>query len=571
VRYGGNTSCVELRTESGALMVFDAGTGLRALGDALMKEDRGRGGHLFIGHTHWDHIQGFPFFTPLFVPGAEWDVYAPRGLEGSLRDVLAGQMEYTYFPVPLERMSATIRFHELVEGQLTVEGATITSQYLNHPALTLGYRVAVDGAVFVYATDHECHAREAATPGAWVEGDVCRDERDARHVALLTDADLVVHDTQYTAEEYRERMGWGHSTIEYAIDVALAARARKLAIYHHDPRRDDEAVDALVLAGRERARSSGKKLEIIAAAEGLTLEVEGRKSERDVALPETPAEVDMRAPALHPALLVCGKGAVERTITDALRAEGIDVASAHDRDGARALAGAGPYSVALVEKTLSAELELPDPAPPVLHLAADGSGPVPSAGAPCDDWLSAPFTAEYARTRIRAALLRTKVRWASAPVPHDETRRLETLRALELLDTSPEEALDRIVRLAARALSVPMAFFNLVDADRVWCKARSIAGPPQLPRDASVCAHTILGAGALVVPDMSADDRFADSPLVREPPNMRFYAGHPIRAPRGEIIGTLCVLDQRPHTMSAADAQTLQDAAELIELELRRR
>jgi phosphoribosyl 1,2-cyclic phosphodiesterase len=151
VRYGGNTSCVEVRSASGTLVVLDCGTGALALGADLMQ--RGEGplrGHLLISHTHWDHIQGLPFFAPLFVPGNEWDIYAPHGFLQSVRETLAGQMQHTYFPVDLAQLGATIRYHNLTEGVFTVGDITVSSRYLNHPALTLGYRLEADGVTVAY-------------------------------------------------------------------------------------------------------------------------------------------------------------------------------------------------------------------------------------------------------------------------------------------------------------------------------------------------------------------------------------------------------------------------------------
>ena len=166
VRYGGNTSCVAVRTSQGTQLVFDAGTGIRALGDALVAQGAAQQrGHILIGHTHWDHIQGFPFFAPLFDGANTWDVYAPRGFGTSLRETLAGQMQYAYFPVNLDAMGASLRYHDLVEGSFTIDRARVTARYLNHTALTLGYRVEVDGVVLVYATDHECHSRAAGRLG----------------------------------------------------------------------------------------------------------------------------------------------------------------------------------------------------------------------------------------------------------------------------------------------------------------------------------------------------------------------------------------------------------------------
>jgi len=156
VRYGGNTSCVEVRTASGVLILLDCGTGAHPLGQALLAEPGApRHGHVFISHTHWDHIQGLPFLAPLFVSDFEWDIYGPRGLGPSIRETLAGQMQYTYFPIEIEQFAAKVRYHDLVEGSFQIDDVHISAHFMNHPALTLGYRIEADGASVVYATDHE--------------------------------------------------------------------------------------------------------------------------------------------------------------------------------------------------------------------------------------------------------------------------------------------------------------------------------------------------------------------------------------------------------------------------------
>ena len=161
LRYGGNTSCVEVRS-AGSLIVLDCGTGAHGLGQALMAGPKPVNGHLMISHTHWDHIQGFPFFAPLFVPGNSWDIYAPGAVSRRLERTLSGQMEYEYFPVTLRQLGATIRFHDLAEGDFAIDDVRVTAQYLNHPALTLGYRLESGGNTVVYAVDHEPHAANPA-------------------------------------------------------------------------------------------------------------------------------------------------------------------------------------------------------------------------------------------------------------------------------------------------------------------------------------------------------------------------------------------------------------------------
>ena len=272
VRYGGNTACIEVRSDAGALAVLDCGTGARELGIALAAEAKEAGtpsrGSLLIGHTHWDHIQGLPFFTPLFAPGNAWQVYGPRGLGQSLAQTLAGQMQYVYFPVAVDQLGADVTFHDLVEGELDIDDLHVTAQYLNHPALTLGYRIEADDGVLVYASDHEPHDPDLAHGG-----DLLASPADARHVAFLQGADVVVHDTQYLGAEFAAKTGWGHSTVEYVVDAARLADVGTLVLFHHDPTRDDAAVDALLAMARARAERSGYLGRIIAAAEGSELEV----------------------------------------------------------------------------------------------------------------------------------------------------------------------------------------------------------------------------------------------------------------------------------------------------------
>src|SRR5581483_8935065 len=179
LKYGGNTSCVEVVTEAGTRIVLDAGTGIAALGRELMATGAAGSGTILVSHTHWDHICGFPFFGPLFVPGNFWDVYGPGGLGQSLRETLAGQMQYTYFPVTLEELGATVRYIDLVEGAFSIGEVEVTARYLNHPALALGYRLEADGVTLVYACDHEPHARLLASGQGEVTGE------DARHAEFV--------------------------------------------------------------------------------------------------------------------------------------------------------------------------------------------------------------------------------------------------------------------------------------------------------------------------------------------------------------------------------------------------
>jgi phosphoribosyl 1,2-cyclic phosphodiesterase len=172
-----------IAVEGKARVVIDCGTGGHSLAQKLITDDaKPLRGNILISHTHWDHIQGIPFFYPLFVCGNEWDIYGPKGVRESLREVLAGQMQYNYFPVTLDQCGAKIRFHDLVEGAFAIDDIKLSTRYLNHPALTLGYRLQVDGATVVYACDHEPHARMLALGDATVAG------QDLRHSEFIEGA-----------------------------------------------------------------------------------------------------------------------------------------------------------------------------------------------------------------------------------------------------------------------------------------------------------------------------------------------------------------------------------------------
>ena len=267
-KYGGNTSCVEIHADP-ALFICDGGTGLRELGLDLMKRKKGEPirGHFLFSHTHWDHIQGFPFFVPAFLPGAELNVYAPLGFQQSLEEAMSGQMEYSYFPVKLRDLRSRIHFSELEEGFFRVGDVLVETQYLNHTAPTIAYRMTNGGATVAYVTDHEPF---------WKSDDgILHHPGDQRHIAFLRGADFVIHDAQYTDEQYTNRVGWGHSTIEYATDVAQAAGVKRLALFHHDPTHDDTMLDRLEAVAKARAAESGSGLDVFAAREGLEVHITG--------------------------------------------------------------------------------------------------------------------------------------------------------------------------------------------------------------------------------------------------------------------------------------------------------
>jgi phosphoribosyl 1,2-cyclic phosphodiesterase len=254
-RYGGNTSCVAVEV-AGHHLIFDAGTGIRGLGDDLVRASGGGRIHvdLFFSHLHWDHIQGFPFFAPAYAPHNRVDVWHVRADEQAptVREVLAEQMRPPTFPVGIDMMRSELCFHELTpEAIVRVGPARVRSAAVDHPNGCVAWRIEHEGAAIVYATDLE-HPADAPPPAL---------------VELARGADLLIYDAMYTPEEYEARRGWGHGTFEAGAAVAEAAGVAELCLFHHDPAHDDGFMDALGARARRRFANT------IVAAEGMVLEL----------------------------------------------------------------------------------------------------------------------------------------------------------------------------------------------------------------------------------------------------------------------------------------------------------
>ncbi len=280
VRYGGNTPCLELRLDDDRLIIFDAGTGIRNFGDHLLSRGESINGHLLITHPHWDHIQGFPFFKPAFIPGNELTIVGTERSDKSLSEIIAEQMNSIYFPVQLHDLKAKIKFVPIRdEGEMQIHDARVQYMYVNHPGFTVGYRVRYKDKVLVYISDNEPFDREAAALLTNFEPTVTqrfmRTEGDPnqRVVDFCKDADVLIHDATYTPEEFLDRVGWGHSHYLFTLRVASDANVKRLYLFHHDQNHSDEKVDDILMKSKREVKSRGYRFECEAAVENMTITI----------------------------------------------------------------------------------------------------------------------------------------------------------------------------------------------------------------------------------------------------------------------------------------------------------
>jgi len=255
VRYGGNTSCVEIRS-GGEIIILDAGTGLRGLGNALTAEFKKRPLHLtlLITHTHWDHIQGLPFFAPIYNPRCRLRLVCSEGARTGLINALTGQMESTYFPVPFSELPSNIEIEELKNFSFSIGPVSIRTLRANHPGNCVGYRLLAPDGLITFFPDTE------SRPG-----------KDLEMIDFLRDSDVLILDSQYTVTEYKHHVGWGHGCVDDSVALAIAANVKKLYLFHHDPDRSDKQLDALVKHARALVSAKKSKLQVDAAREGMTI------------------------------------------------------------------------------------------------------------------------------------------------------------------------------------------------------------------------------------------------------------------------------------------------------------
>jgi len=276
LKYGGNATCVEVRAD-GELIVLDAGTGIRNLGRKLAAEFRSTPIEvsLLISHTHWDHIQGFPFFIPAYSPNNQVRIMGYEGSRIGLQSVLSSQMESPFFPVSMQQMPGYLQVEELKEMEFNIGKVRVRAAFMNHPGVCVGYRLETSGGSIAFLPDNEPHSRLRMAPvtdsAQSYEVLAFAQKQDEKLIEFIRDCDVVIMDSQYDAAEYKSHIGWGHTCVDDAVALAVIAKVKKLFLFHHDPMHDDARISRMVGHARELAASQKSSLTIEAAREGLAM------------------------------------------------------------------------------------------------------------------------------------------------------------------------------------------------------------------------------------------------------------------------------------------------------------
>ena len=262
LRYGGNTSCVSVTCSNAPLMIFDAGSGIKALSNHLLEQTERITAKIFISHPHWDHINAIPFFVPLYVAGNEFEILGARHGDISMRELMSAQMDGIYFPITIREFAARVFFRDLGEETIEFDGVTVKSMLLSHPGNCLGYRLDYHGKSLCYITDNEMFftGQPGHNPG-YIQrlADFCRG------------ADALITDTTYTDAEYPSKVGWGHSSVGQVADLAARAEVDTLYLFHHDPDQNDDAIDAKLEEMQTALMMLGSQVKCLAPSEGTTI------------------------------------------------------------------------------------------------------------------------------------------------------------------------------------------------------------------------------------------------------------------------------------------------------------
>ena len=276
--YGGNTACVEIRAD-GEIIILDAGSGIRPLGLALKNEFQKKPINLtlLISHTHWDHIQGFPYFVPAYNPANGIRILGFEGAREGLENIFSAQMESSYFPISMREMPGNVRIQEIRNVDFKIGAVRVKAEFLNHPGICTGYRIFTSSGSISYISDVELFQRlRTKGPQPSEEKQAFARNQDRRLANFVRGSDVLILDSQYDAEEYESHVGWGHSCMEDSVAFAVEAQAKRLFLFHHDPDHNDEKISRMVSRGREIVVEKGGTLTVEAAREGLEVVLASR-------------------------------------------------------------------------------------------------------------------------------------------------------------------------------------------------------------------------------------------------------------------------------------------------------
>lgn len=265
LKYGGNTNCVTLTFPRGQFFIFDAGSGIRAVADSLLRNGRTRTeGKIFVSHPHWDHINALPFFTPLYIPGNDYEILGPTHGSMGIERLVSAQMDGAYFPITVREFGARVTYRDLREGTYDVSGISVRTMLLSHPGYCLGYRVDYGGRAVCYITDNEMFLPES---------DYHAPDYMDNLSNFVRGADILVTDSTYTDDEYRSKVGWGHSCLSQVVELACRAEVKTLCLYHHDPDQNDAAIDAKLALAQALIAARGGAVTCVAPAEGDSMRI----------------------------------------------------------------------------------------------------------------------------------------------------------------------------------------------------------------------------------------------------------------------------------------------------------